>query len=174
MMIPMSYDQYGQQPPPQGGWEQPPPQQPPQQYPPQQPQGYQQPPPQGYEQYPPQDPYAQPPPGYGMGPPPKKSPMLMIAIIAIIAVIAIVAVYFLFIAGGGSPVGTWRDSTGTTTWTFRDDGTGTMDVGGFGNVPFTWANGKITMMGQEIGSYSVNGNTMTITVEGESFTLNKV
>ncbi|MDG6220136.1 MAG: hypothetical protein QCI38_01645 [Candidatus Thermoplasmatota archaeon] len=79
----MSYDQYGQQPPPHDGWEQPPPQQP-----------------QGYEQYPPQDPYAQPPPEYGMGPPPKKFPMMMV-LIAIIAVVAILAVLFLFVLGGG-------------------------------------------------------------------------
>ncbi|MDG6220134.1 MAG: hypothetical protein QCI38_01635 [Candidatus Thermoplasmatota archaeon] len=36
-----------------------------------------------------------------MGPSPKKSPKMMIAIIAIVAVVAIVAVLFLFVLGGG-------------------------------------------------------------------------
>ncbi|MDG6220137.1 MAG: hypothetical protein QCI38_01650 [Candidatus Thermoplasmatota archaeon] len=155
----MSYDQYGQQPPPHGGWEQPPPQQPPQQYPPQQPppQGYQQPPPQGYGQYPPQ----QPPPGYGMGPPAAAagSSKMLIAIIAVVAVVAVVAVYFVFMAGGASPVGTWTGSGQNIT--FNADGSGSWD-----GMPFTWANGKISLMGQEIASYSVSGETLSISFIG--------
>ena len=92
----------------------------------------------------------------------------------------------LVACGGDSILGTWEATQDGVTmkFTFEDGGQGKATVMGL-EVGMTWSvsgdklNAKISMMGQEEeilkdATYSVSGDELSITMEGETVVFNKV
>ena len=118
---------------------------------------------------------------------PKKSNMKLIGgIIAIIVVIVVVAlVVFLLLGGGGidsNLVGTWEYTEPTSgmsiVYIFNSDGSLEMGMDNMTQEIGTWrvSGGQLCMesLGQETcGSYSIDGNQLTLSFQGQTMTFYK-
>lgn len=90
-----------------------------------------------------------------------------------IAILLLGVVLAFSACGGGDDVtGTWKGDDGIT-YEFKDDGTVALQMEGLGDfsAEYEVSGGNITidMMGEKVTApYKIDGNTMTITPEGEA------